>query len=124
MKIVISSISRLICSYSKFLLSLIFISSLGTNAYSYEEPTYLTCNDRYFKLTGYYFESNYNIRTKKFNDSYKIRKYTSNEIVLEYGLKLDRNTGEYKSSNGKVYCILKKITFRELPKLNENGKLF
>ena len=68
MKIIFTSISRLICSYSKFLLSLIFISSLGTSAYSYEESTYLTCNDKYYKLTGYYLNSNYNIRTKNFNN--------------------------------------------------------
>ena len=66
MNIIFSSISRLIFSYSKFLASLIFLSTIGTFAHSTETYTYLKCDDRYYRLTGNYLESNYNVRTKKF----------------------------------------------------------
>ena len=36
---------------------------------------------------------------------------------------INRNNGELKV-NGKVICIMKKISFNELPKLNDEGKLF
>lgn len=122
MKLIFSSISRLIFSYSKFLASLIFISTLGTLAHSSEAPTYLKCNDQYFKLTGTFLESNYNVRTKKFKISNYIRKYNENYIATNYVF-INRNTGEYKVSK-QVICIMKKITFNELPKLDEDGKLF
>ena len=32
---------------------------------SYETPTYLKCNERYYELTGTTIKSNYNVRTKK-----------------------------------------------------------
>ena len=123
MKLIFSSISRLIFSYSKFLASLIFLSSIGTFAHSAEVYTYLKCNDRYYRLSGTYLNSNYNIRTKKFTNSFKIHAYTENYISAGYQ-KIDRNTGEYKDKNGKIICIMKKITFNDLPKLNTEGKLF
>ena len=123
MKLIFSSISRLIFSYSKFLASLVFFSSIGTFAYSAEAYTYLKCDDRYYRLTGTYLDSNYNVRTKKFKNSYKIYAYTENYISAGYQ-KIDRNSGEYKDKNGKVICIMKKITFKDLPQLEAEGKLF
>ena len=123
MKLIFSSFSRLIFSYSKFLASLVFFSSIGTFAYSAEAYTYLKCDDRYYRLTGTYLDSNYNVRTKKFKNSYKIYAYTENYISTGYQ-KIDRNSGEYKDKNGKVICIMKKITFKDLPQLEAKGKLF
>ena len=73
MKTTFSSISRLIFAYSKFIVMVTMLSGLSTVANS-SEATYLTCNDRYYRLTGTYMESNYNIRTKKI----KINHYTLN----------------------------------------------
>ncbi len=123
MKLIFSSISRLIFSYSKFLASLIFLSSIGTFVHSAEAYTYLKCDDRYYRLSGTYLDSNYNVRTKKFKNSYKIYAYTENYISVGYQ-KIDRNSGEYKDKNGKIICIMKKITFNDLPKLDTEGKLF
>ena len=66
MKLIFSSISRLIFSYSKFLLTLVLLSTLGTSANSTESPSYLKCNDNYYRLTGYNLKTNNNVRTKKF----------------------------------------------------------
>ena len=123
MKIIFSSISRLIFSYSKFLASLIFLSTIGTFAYSVESYTYLKCDDRYYRLTGNYLESNYNVRTKKFKYKYTIHAYTENYIGIG-SQKIDPSSGEYKDKNGKIICIMKKITFNDLPKLEADGKLF
>ena len=123
MKLIFSSISRLIFSYSKFLASLIFLSSIGTFVHSAEAYTYLKCDDRYYRLTGTYLESNYNVRTKKFKYKNIIHAYTENYISIG-SLEIDRNSGEYKDNNGKVICIMKKITFNDLPKLDTEGKLF
>ena len=123
MNIIFSSISRLIFSYSKFLASLIFLSTIGTFAHSTEAYTYLKCDDRYYRLNGNYLESNYNVRTKKFKYKYTIHTYTENYIRVG-SQKIDRNSGEYKDKNGKIICIMKKITFNDLPKLEADGKLF
>ena len=123
MKIIFSSISRLIFSYSKFLAGLFFLSSIGTFAHSAEAYTYLKCDDRYYRLTGTYLESNYNVRTKKFKYKNIIHAYTENYISIG-SLEIDRNSGEYKDNNGKVICIMKKITFNDLPQLEAKGKLF
>ena len=123
MKLIFSSISRLIFSYSKFLASLIFLSSIGTFAHSSELYTFLECNNKYYRLSGTYISSNYNVRTKKFSNSFKIYAYTSDYISFGY-YSIDRNTGEYKDKNGKVICIMKKITFNDLPQLKTDGKLF
>ena len=95
MKLIFSSISRLIFSYSKFIASLVFLSSVGTFAQSAEAYTYLKCDDRYYRLTGTYLDSNYNVRTKKFKNSYNIYAYTENYISTA-SQKIDRNSGEYK----------------------------
>lgn len=123
MKLIFSSISRLIFSYSKFLASLVLLSSMSTFAQSAEAYTYLKCGDRYYKLSGTYLRSNYNVRTKKFKYKYKINAYTNDYITFGYS-KIDRNTGEYKDKNGKIICIMKKITFNDLPQLKTEGKLF
>lgn len=122
MKIIFSSISRLIFSYSKFIASLIILSSVGTYVHSSETATYLKCGDRYYQLTGKVLRSNYNVRTKNFQKSRYIRSYTENWISTDY-LVINRNNGELKV-NGKVICIMKKISFNELPKLNDEEKLF
>tara|TARA_B100001057_G_scaffold428581_1_gene454153 strand:- start:403 stop:678 length:276 start_codon:yes stop_codon:yes gene_type:complete len=69
MKIIFSSISRLIFSYSKFLAGLLFITTLGTNVNATDtQNTYLKCNDSYNRLDGNYLSSHHNIRTKKFKN--------------------------------------------------------
>ena len=82
MKIIFSSISRLIFSYSKFLAGLVLFSTIGTYAHSSEGPTYLKCKDRYYKLTGTSIQSSYNVRTKKFTYSSEIWSYTNDYIFL------------------------------------------
>tara|TARA_B100000212_G_C26925489_1_gene343849 strand:+ start:111 stop:488 length:378 start_codon:yes stop_codon:yes gene_type:complete len=125
MKLIFSSISRLIFSYSKFLAGLLFITTIGTIANASDtKNTYLKCNDTYYRLNGNYLASNYNIRTKKFKNYWKVTDYKTNYIRIEYGSYIDRNTGEYKTSKGKLICILKVINPRDLPKLNDEGKLF
>ena len=126
MKIIFSSISRLVFSYSKFLLMLTMLSTLGTPSFSNDnfQFTYLKCNDRYFRLNGEFSDSNYNIRTRKFTSTSKVYQHTTNYISLPFGYSIDRNNGEYKSKEGKVICIFEIINFNQLPKLNEEEKLF
>ena len=123
MKIIFSSISRLFFAYSKFILMVTMLSTLGTVAQS-SEATYLECDDKYYRLTGTYFESNYNIRTKKFASKYKLYSYGIDFIYIQYRGKINRNTGEWKDSYGTKVCILNKINLDELPALNQEGKLF
>ena len=122
MKIIFSSISRLFFSYTKFLASIILLSSISNNALSSESPTYLKCNNNYYKLTGITLGSNYNVRTKKFRNIDHIRQYNENFITTDY-LSINRNNGQLKI-NGKLKCVVKKISFNDLPKLNDKGKLF
>ena len=122
MKIIFSSISRLLFSYSKFLASIILLSTISNNAYSSDLPTYLKCNNDYYKLTGITLSSNYNVRTKNFRKIDYIRKYNENFITTDY-LLINRNNGQLKI-RGKLKCIVKKISLNDLPKLNDEGKLF
>tara|TARA_B100001564_G_C20062650_1_gene412630 strand:+ start:84 stop:473 length:390 start_codon:yes stop_codon:yes gene_type:complete len=129
MKIIFSSISRLFFSYSKFFASLALLSGISSFAYAADQPTYLKCNERYYKLTGLEMRSSYNVRTKKFKYSYQILSYTNDYIKLNYigmyvGWTINRNTGEFKTLKDKVACIMNKISFKDLPKLNDHGKLF
>ena len=126
MKVIFSSISRLFFSYSKFILSLVFLSTLGSNANAttFADYTYLKCNDSYYRLSGEYLSSNYNIRTKKFKNHYEVTDYKTNYIRIQYGYIIDRNTGEYKGSKGHIICKFEVINFKDLPKLNDAGKLF
>ena len=121
MKIIFTSISRLFFSYSKFLASIILLSTVSNNAHSSNLPTYLKCNNNYYKL-GITLGSNYNVRTKKFRDLDYIRQYSENFITTDY-LSINRNNGQLKI-NGKLKSIVKKISFNDLPKFNDEGKLF
>ena len=123
MKNIFSSLSRLFFAYSKFILMVMMLSTLGTVVHS-SEATYLECNDRYYKLTGVYLESNYNVRTKKFKNKQEVSTYGINYIWLQYGSKINRNNGEWTNNKGKVVRTCKKINHDELPKLNQEGKLF
>ena len=98
------------------------LSTFGT-AVNSSEATYLECDDKYYRLTGTYFESNYNIRTKKFKNKYKLYSYGVDFISIQYYGKINRNTGEW-TYDGKLTCFLKKINPDELPVLNQEGKLF
>jgi len=125
MKLVFSSIARLFFSYSKFLSTLVLMSTLGTTVNASEPKyTYLKCDDRYYRLSGHYLSSNYNIRTKKFKNHYNVTDYKTNYIRIQYGSIIDRNTGEYKNSKGDVICQFEVINFKDLPKVNDSGKLF
>ena len=123
MKTVFSSISRLFFAYSKFIVMITMLSGLSTVAHS-SEATYLKCDNNYYKLTGTYLKSNYNIRTKQFNYKYEIYFYGEDYISFgSSGNKLNRNNGEW-TRDGKVVTTCKKISRDELPKLNQEGKLF
>jgi len=128
MKIIFSSVSRLIFSYIKYILAVTMLSTIGTgvNADTNNEPTFLKCENKYAQLTGKSFSTNYNVRTKRFLKEYKISAYTENYI--KFGLyRLNRNNGEWSYGYGdkkKIYRTCKKISFYELPKLNSEGKLF
>ncbi len=97
------------------------LSGLTTVAHS-SEATYLKCGSGYYRLTGTYLESNYNIRSKKFAFKYDIWSYGENFIRFGQS-KLNRNNGEW-SSGGKLVRTCEKINREELPKLNQEGKLF
>ena len=124
MKIIFSSVSRLIFSYIKYILAVTMLSTIGTgvNADTNNEVTFLKCENKYVQLTGKSFSTNYNVRTKRFLKKYKITAYTENYIKFN-GYRLNRNNGEW--SYGKsILWTCKKISFLELPKLNSEGKLF
>tara|TARA_B100001540_G_scaffold196782_1_gene173319 strand:+ start:150 stop:515 length:366 start_codon:yes stop_codon:yes gene_type:complete len=121
MKTIFSSISRLFFAYSKFIVMVTMLSGLSTAAQS-SEPTYLKCNSKYYRLTGTYLESNYNIRTKRFTYKFDIWSYGENFIRFRSS-KLNRNNGEW-TSDGKVIKTCKKISLDELPKIDQEGKLF
>ena len=123
MKNMFSSISRLFFAYSKFIVMVTMLSGLSTVANS-SEATFLKCGNNYYRLTGTYLESNYNIRTKKFKYKYTIFFYGEDYISFgSSGNKLNRNNGEW-TRDGKVVTTCKKINPYELPKLNQEGKLF
>ena len=67
MKILFSSISRLIFSYSKFFAGLILLSSINTFSNASELSTYIERNINYDKLIVNIIESHENIRTRKTN---------------------------------------------------------
>ena len=101
------------------------MSTLGTTVNASEPKyTYLKCDDRYYRLSGNYLSSNYNIRTKKFKNHYIVTDYKTNYIRIQYGSIIDRNTAEYKNSKGDLICKFEVINFKDLPKLNDSGKLF
>ena len=128
MKKFIANISRIIITYSKFLIMIMLLSSSGTPVKADDAYTYLKCGAQYLQLSGIYIKSNYNIRTKKFLKSYTITQYGEVWIYANKGsysrIRLNRDTGEmsFSSDGPKYFC--KKISFNELPKLYEEGKKF
>ena len=128
MKKFIANISRITITYSKFLIMIMLLSSSGTPVKANDSITYLKCGVDYLRLTGNYISSNYNIRTKKFLNSYTIKQYgetwiyTNNYSLSPSCIRLNRNTGEKNSGSSKIAC--KKINFTELPKLDDEGKKF
>ena len=108
------------------------LSSSGSAAKADDAYTYLKCGTQYLQLSGIYIKSNYNIRTKKFLDSYTIKKYgetwiTSRSYIAYPGyIYLNRDTGEMsysRASNSKKYPC-KVIYYNELPRVNDEGKKF
>ncbi len=97
-------------------------SSSGTPVRAADALTYLKCGNHYLQLSGYYLYTNYNIRTKKFMNYYRISRYGEVMIYAE-GYHLNRNTGEFGYGNNKK-TVCEKIDFNELPKLNAEGKKF
>ena len=67
MRILFSSISRLIFSYSKFFAGLIMLSSINTFSNASELSTYIEHNNKKDKLIMNMIESHENIRTRKTN---------------------------------------------------------
>ena len=128
MKKFIANISRITITCSKFLIMIMVLSSSGTPVKAEDSFTYLKCGVDYLRLTGNYISSNYNIRTKKFLNSYKIKQYgetwiyANNYSLSPSYIRLNRNTGEKNSGSSKIAC--KKINFTELPKLDDEGKKF
>ena len=123
MKKIFSNLIRIIISYSKFFLVIIALSSSGSVAKADNDMTYLKCGTKYLKFDGLYLYLNYNVRTKNFMKIYRISTCSENRIYAE-GHSLNRNDGTYlgKYNKNKVNC--KKINFNQLPKLNDEGKLF
>ena len=128
MKKFIANISRITITYSKFLVMIMLLSSSGTPVKADDAYTYLKCGAQYLQLSGIYIKSNYNIRTKKFLKSYTITQYGEVWIYANKDsysrIRLNRDTGEmsFSSDGPKYFC--KKISFNELPKLDEEGKKF
>ncbi len=132
MKKILANITRLTITYSKFLLMIMVLSSSGTIAKADDALTYLKCGTKYLQLSGHRIKTNYNIRTKKFLDVYTIQKY--GEIWID-GMSytkypryiyLNRDTGEMsysRASDSKKYPC-KVINYNELPKVNDEGKIF
>ena len=129
MKKFIANIIRITITYSKFLLMIMALSSSGSVAKADDAYTYLKCGTKYLQLTGHYIKSNYNIRTKKFLDSYRIKLYGEKWIKASEGYStiwLNRDTGEMswsRSSDAHKYPC-KTINYNELPRVNDEGKKF
>ena len=130
MKKFIANISRITISYSKFLLMVMALSFSGTAAKADDAYTYLKCGTEYLQLSGVYIKKNYNIRTKKFLDSYIIKLYGEKWIKASSGgystIWLNRNTGEMswgRGSDARKYPC-KVIYYNELPRVNDEGKKF
>ena len=104
------------------------LSSSGTPAKADDAFTYLKCGTQYLQLSGIYIKSNYNIRTKKFLKSYTITQYGEVWIYANKGsyssIRLNRDRGEMSFSSDGLKYLCKKISFNELPKLDQEGKKF
>ena len=123
-----ANISRITITYSKFLIMIMYLSSSGTPVKADDAFTYLKCGTQYLQLSGIYIKSNYNIRTKKFLKTYTITQYGEVWIYANKGsyssIRLNRDTGEMSFSSDGPKHLCKKISFNELPKLDEEGKKF
>ena len=128
MKKFIVNISRITITYSKFLIMIMLLSSSGTPVKADDAYTYLKCGAQYLQLSGIYIKNNYNIRTKKFLKSYTITQYGEVWIYANKGsysrIRLNRDRGEMSFSSDGLKYLCKKISFNELPKLDEEGKKF
>ena len=129
MKKFIANIIRITITYSKFLLMIVALSSSGTAAKADDAYTYLKCGTEYLQLSGVYIKKNYNIRTKKFLDTYSISLYGEKWIKAIAGYStiwLNRDAGEMsygRSSDSRKYpCEV--IYYNELPRVNDEGKKF
>ena len=78
MKKILANINRLTITYSKFLLIIMALSFSGTAVRASDTYTYLNCGIEYFRLSGDYIYKNYNIRTKRFLESYSNLKISLN----------------------------------------------
>ena len=129
MKKFIANIIRITITYSKFLLMIVALSSSGTAAKADDAYTYLKCGTEYLQLSGVYIKKNYNIRTKKFLDTYSISLYGEKWIKAIAGYStiwLNRDAGEMsygRSSDSHKYPC-KIIYYNELPRVNDEGKKF
>ena len=129
MKKFIANIIRITITYSKFLIMIMLLSSSGTPVKADDAYTYLKCGAQYLQLSGIYIKSNYNIRTKKFLDSYRIKLYGEKWIKAKAGYSticLNRDAGEMsygRSSDSRKYPC-KVIYYNELPRVNDEGKKF
>ena len=130
MKKILANITRLTATYSKFLLMIMVLSSGETIAKADDALTYLKCGTKYLRLSGTRIKTNYNIRTKKFLDTYKISKYGEIWINAEsmrlytypLHINLNRDTGVMGYGANQYSC--KVINYNELPKANDEGKKF
>ena len=128
MKIIFSSVSRLIFSYIKYILAVTMLSTIGTSAIAdNNESIYLNCESDYARISDNYISSNYNVRTRKFLDHHEIKNYSENFITFKISEfqnnKLDRNNGNWLwGKNILRTCV--KIEFKDLPNGNTGDKLF
>jgi len=130
MKKILANITRLTITYSKFLLMIMVLSSSETIAKADDVLTYLKCGTKYLQLSGTRIKTNYNIRTKKFLDTYKISKYGETWIKAEAlslrtyptSIYLNRDSGVMSYGANKYPC--KVINYNKLPKVNDEGKIF
>ena len=128
MKIIFSSVSRLIFSYIKYIVAITILSTIGTSSIaSNNESIYLNCESDYARVSDNYVSSNYNVRTRKFLDHHKIKSYSENFIIFmvsEFSNnKLDRNNGNWLWGKN-ILRTCKKIEFKDLPSENTGDKLF
>ena len=130
MKKILANITRITITYSKFFLMIMVLSSFGTIAKADDALTYLKCGTKYLQLSGTSIKTNYNIRTKRFLDTYRISKYGEtwiNAKALSFStwpsyIYLNRDTGVMSYGSNKYPC--KVINYNELPKVNDEGKIF
>jgi len=75
MKTIITSITRLILSYSKFGLMLFSLSLINTALKSNDSFYYLNSGSQFLKLSGVYIQERENIRKRKLINKFLKTKY-------------------------------------------------